>query len=283
MQRRARIHLLVFVVMHGGEGRRPRKTLGRMHPGQATEYGRLGFLMAIPILMYHNIAKVTKQVRHLRGLYVTPTAFARQMWLLHRLGYCCLSMSAAMPYLRGERSGKVMVVTLDDGYLDNLQAALPVLQAHGFSATCYLVSGSLARFNTWDAERLKVCKPLMSPAQVRQWHDAGMEVGAHTRSHPHLSGCTAAQLHEEIAGCRDDLEQCIGAPVTQFCYPYGDVTPPVIDAVCDAGYAAATTTRRGRVFPGQHLWTLPRVPVSYRHILPQFALRTLTGYEDRRG
>ncbi len=49
-------------------------------------------------------------------------------------------MSAAMPYLRGERSGKVMVVTLDDGYLDNLQAALPVLQAHGFSATCYLVT-----------------------------------------------------------------------------------------------------------------------------------------------
>lgn len=133
--------------------------------------------MAIPILMYHNIAKVPKQVRHLRGLYVTPTAFARQMWLLHRLGYCCLSMSAAMPYLRGERSGKVMVVTLDDGYLDNLQAALPVLQAHGFSATCYVVSGSLARFNTWDAERLNVCKPLMSPAQVRQWHDAGMEVG----------------------------------------------------------------------------------------------------------
>ena len=54
----------------------------------------------VPILMYHNIAVAPQGVK-LRGLYISPRRFARQMALLHWLGYQGLSMSAAMPYLRG--------------------------------------------------------------------------------------------------------------------------------------------------------------------------------------
>src|SRR6185312_9042347 len=57
---------------------------------------------ALPILMYHNIARAPRDLRVYRSLFVSPAAFARQMWLLRRLGYIGLSMSAAMPYLRGE-------------------------------------------------------------------------------------------------------------------------------------------------------------------------------------
>ena len=82
---------------------------------------------ALPILMYHNIAHAPRDLRVYRSLFVSPAAFARQMWLLRRLGYSGLSMSAAMPYLRGERTGRIAVITLDDGYADNLDAALPIL------------------------------------------------------------------------------------------------------------------------------------------------------------
>ena len=239
--------------------------------------------MAIPILMYHNVARAPREARRWRSLYVKPGAFARQMGLLHRLGYRGLSMSDAMPYLRGERQGRVAVVTLDDGYLDNLENALPVLQHLGFTATCYVVDGSLGRHNTWDAGKLGVEKPMMSAAQVRAWHAGGMEVGAHTRSHPHLTRCDDAQLRDEVAGCKAELEALLNAPVTQFCYPYGDMDDRVVAAVREAGYVAATTTRRGRAVPGTDPWRLPRVPVARQHILPQFAMRALTGYEDRRG
>ncbi|NUR21732.1 MAG: polysaccharide deacetylase family protein [Frateuria sp.] len=237
---------------------------------------------AVPILMYHNIARAPRKLPRLRSLYVSPGAFARQMWLLRRLGYTGLSMAAAMPYLRGERQGRVAVVTLDDGYADNLEAALPVLARHGFSATCYVVSGHIGQYNAWDAERLGVRKPMMSVAQLRQWQQGGMEVGAHTRSHPRLTRCTDTQLREETGGSKRELEDLLGQPVTQFCYPWGDADDRVANAAQEAGYDAATTTHRGRALPGMDLWQLPRIQVARHHVLAQFAMKTLSGYEDRR-
>jgi len=237
---------------------------------------------ALPILMYHNIARAPHRLPVYRSLYVSPGAFARQLWLLRRLGYVGVSMAAAMPYLRGERSGRIAVITLDDGYQDNLEAALPLLQRYGFTATVYAVSSVLGRFNCWDAERLGVRKPVMSAAQLRQWAAAGMEVGAHSRSHPHLTRCGDQALHDEIHGAKSDLEDVLGAAVTQFCYPYGDVDGRVAAATREAGFVAATTTSRGRARPGADLWRLPRVQIARHHLLPQFAMRTLTAYEDRR-
>lgn len=237
---------------------------------------------ALPILMYHNIARAPRKLPVYRSLYVSPGTFSRQMWLLHRLGYTGLSMSAAMPYLRGERQGRVVVITLDDGYADNLDAALPLLQKFGFSATVYMVSGAIGQFNAWDAERLAIRKRLMTAPELRQWSEGGMEVGAHTRNHPRLTRCDDAALQDEVRGSRMELEDVTGVAVTQFCYPYGDVDDRVVAATRAAGYVAATTTRRGRAVPGADLWRLPRVQVARHHLLPQFAMRSLTGYEDRR-
>jgi peptidoglycan/xylan/chitin deacetylase (PgdA/CDA1 family) len=237
---------------------------------------------ALPILTYHNIANAPRDIRRWRSLYVGPAAFARQMWLLRRFGYRGLSMSDAMPYLRGERSGRIAVITLDDGYADNLESALPILQRYGFSATCYVVSGSIGQYNQWDDERLGVRKPLMSVQQLRSWQHGGMEVGAHTVSHPRLTQCSDAQLRDEIHGSKATLEDHLGVPVTQFCYPYGDADDRVAGVVREAGFAAATTTRRGRASAGMDLWQLPRVQIARHHLLPQFAMRVMSGYEDRR-
>lgn len=238
----------------------------------------------VPILMYHNIARVPREIERYRSLYVSPARFARQMSLLHGLGYRGLSMRDAMPHLRGEKAGKVVVITLDDGYADNLESALPVLQRHGFTATCYVVSSRVGQYNRWDASKLGICKPLMSPAQLQEWTAAGQEVGAHTRSHPHLTRCNDSELRDEVLGSRAELEDLLAQPVTQFCYPYGDHDPRVVQAAIEAGYHAATTTRRGRARPSGSpgLWELPRIQIARHHLLPQFAWRSLSGYEDRR-
>ena len=237
---------------------------------------------AIPILMYHNIASAPRDLRVYRSLYVSPGSFARQMWLLHRVGYTGLSVTATEPYLRGERKGKVAVITLDDGYADNVQSAMPVLQKFGFSATCYVVSGQIGRYNSWDDQRLGIQKRLMTTSQLREWWDGGMEVGAHTRSHPRLTQCDEVQLHSEIGGCKKELEDQLGSEVTQFCYPYGDENERVVAATREAGFSTATTTHRGRAAAGDDLWRLPRMQIARHHVLPQFAMKVFSGYEDRR-
>lgn len=236
----------------------------------------------IPILMYHNIDKPPQGAK-LRNLYVRTGAFARQMFLLKLLGYKGLSMSAAMPYLRGEKRGRVAVITFDDGYVDTLRHALPILNTLGFSATCYFISQRTGQYNEWDAAILNVRKSLMDEAQIRAWHAAGMEVGAHSRTHPRLTGCTDAELQDEIAGSKADLEALTGQPVTQFCYPYGDVDERVAAATRQAGYDAATTVQRGRARSGDDVMLLRRVLVSGSTWPHLFLFKLLGNYEDKRG
>ena len=92
-------------------------------------------IATLPILTYHNV-DVPRRGAPLQGLYVLPRRFRMQMRMLKWMGYRGLSMSGLLPYLRGEKRGKVVGITFDDGYLDNLVHALPVLLEYGFQATC---------------------------------------------------------------------------------------------------------------------------------------------------
>jgi peptidoglycan/xylan/chitin deacetylase (PgdA/CDA1 family) len=123
----------------------------------------------------------------------------------------------------------------------------------------------------------------MNDEQIKAWQAAGMEVGAHSRSHPRLTQCTDEQLQDELAGSKADLEALTGAPVTQFCYPYGDLDARVANAARNAGYSAATTVQRGRACPGDDLMLLRRIWLSGSNMLYLFLIKLLTKYEDKRG
>jgi peptidoglycan/xylan/chitin deacetylase (PgdA/CDA1 family) len=236
----------------------------------------------IPILTYHQIDVAPPKGAAFRSLYVAPAAFARQMGLLKHLGYRGLSMTALLPYLKGEQRGKVCGITFDDGYVNNLHHALPVLQALGFSSTCYVVSQQLGLTNDWDHVSGMETAPLMDGGQLRQWIAGGQEVGAHTRHHPHLSRLTEADSAWEIAASKGELEKVTQAPVKHFCYPYGDFGPLHPGMVAQAGFATATTTVRSRCQAGDGVWQLPRVPVLRTTTLPVLWLKLATTYEDRR-
>jgi peptidoglycan/xylan/chitin deacetylase (PgdA/CDA1 family) len=236
----------------------------------------------IPILMYHQIETAPPRDAPFRSLYVSPAAFRRQMALLKLLGYRGLSMSALAPYLRGEQHGKVVGLTFDDGYLNNLTNALPVLKAHGFSSTCYAVSRHLGMTNQWDHSLGVRTAPLMDASHLRQWIEGGQEVGAHTMHHARLSQLDAPAAAAEIFTCKSELERETGAGVRHFCYPYGDFTQEHVELVRAAGYDTATTTQRGRCRADDDLLRLPRITVARSTSLPQLWLKVATRYEDRR-
>ncbi len=236
----------------------------------------------VPILMYHDIGEPPAGTSW-PVLYVRPRTLRRQLAILRTLGYRLVGMTEALPVLRGERHERIAVITFDDAYADVYEQALPALLDAGARATTYVVSGHVGGFNAWDAEKVGVRKPLMDATQLRAWRRAGMEVGAHSRTHPRLPTLGADALQAEVRGGKADLEQLLGEAIDQFCYPYGDVDDRVVAAVADAGFVAATTTRRGRARPGDPPLLLPRISVKGHLPLALFPFRVATSYEDRRG
>lgn len=234
------------------------------------------------VLTYHQIAMAPPPPAKFRSLYVAPASFARQMRWLKGLGYHGVSMRDLMPYLRGEKTGKVVGLTFDDGYCNNLEHALPVLQACGFTATCYVMSQLLGKTNVWDIENGVVQAELMTADQIRQWAQAGMEIGAHTQTHCKLPDLSDADAMQQIQACKAELSAIVGQPVAHFCYPYGLYEARHAAMAQAAGYQTATTTRRGKVQVGQDLFQLRRIPVVRSTYLPQFLLKLLTGYENKK-
>ena len=235
----------------------------------------------IPILTYHQIAQAPARGAPMRSLYVSPSAFALQMQTLSLLGYQGLSMTALMPYLQGEKTGKVVGITFDDGYVNNLENAATVLKKFNFSSTCYVVSELLGKTNVWDHALGIASAPLMSVYQLEQWIERGQEIGSHTQHHVDLTTTDSQTSHSEIFNSRISLSQQLNTNIQQFCYPYGRYAPEHIDIVKAAGYVAATTTARGKVRAEDNAFELRRIPVVRSTALPQFLLKILSSYEDR--
>ena len=238
--------------------------------------------MSIPILMYHQIDAPPPRGTALRGLVVAPASFAWQMRMLRVLGYRGLSMHDLEPYLSGIKQGKVVGITFDDGYQNNVTHALPILRKHGFTATCYGVSRMMGKTNQWDVGNVAQT-PLMTLDDWRAWSAEGMDVGSHTCTHANLPALPPEQAREQIAVSKQELENALGCDVRHFCYPYGWYDHEHMEMVREAGYASATTTNRGRVHAGDDPFALRRIMVARATGPVQFLMKIATRYEDKRG
>ncbi len=233
----------------------------------------------IPILSYHQTDTVPRRGVPYRNLVLSPARFARQMRALRALGFRGLSMRDLAPYLRGERTGKVVGITLDDGYVSNFDHALPVLCDLGFTATSFIVSGQLGGSNVWDASLGIAPARLMNVRHLREWMAAGMEVGAHTQNHADLLTCDSIVARAEIVNSRDDLEQALGVAVRSFCYPYGQYRDDHVEMVRAAGFELATTSDSARARWDVDLLRLPRVTVWLSTPLLYLLARVCVGLE----
>ncbi len=234
----------------------------------------------VPILMYHSIESMPKGTV-MRSLHVPPKRFALQMKLLKIFGYRGLNMSDLQPYLEGKKTGKVVGLTFDDGYKNNVTNALPILKKYGFSATCYIVSQNIGGVNHWDINKGIPENPMMHKEEIQSWIDAGMEIGSHTQNHVFLTKINKSEAVNEISHSKSDLEKKFSVNINHFCYPYGGLNNDIVSAVKNAGYQTATTVNRGKVRMGDNLFTLRRIPITH-HTLPHlFLLKVLGNYEDK--
>ena len=152
----------------------------------------------------------------------------------------------------------VACVTFDDGYRDNYECALPILDRCGVKATFFIATDFLGGFFPTFAGAL----PMMTGAQVRELAAFGHEVGAHTMGHPKLTQLSIHAAKAEIAGSKVFLENLLGCSLVSFAYPKGDFNPTTKELVRESGFSFAVTVRPGIVRDPFDCLTLPRVWIN---------------------
>jgi peptidoglycan/xylan/chitin deacetylase (PgdA/CDA1 family)/CelD/BcsL family acetyltransferase involved in cellulose biosynthesis len=108
---------------------------------------------------------------------------------------------------------------------------------------------------------LSLPSPMLNWDEVRQMAKQNIAFGAHTVNHPSLAKLDAAQLHAEIAGSKNKIEEKLQLPVRHFAYPFGqpaDIGPQAKSIVKLAGFSTAVTTIWGFNRAGDDLFELKR-------------------------
>jgi len=223
------------------------------------------FGQGLPILTYHVVGPRPWGAR-LKGLYVSPRLFARQLAELRQAGYAAPDYEvAAEPTLP---SAPQILITMDDATRKTGEHALPILARHGCSSVQFIVAGRIGGLNDWQTAKGEVEEPLMNEAEIRAWLEAGQDIGAHTMTHPWLTQLPRAQAREEITASKKLLEDRFGRRIDHFCYPYGDHNQAIMDLVGEAGYRTACTT-----VPGVNTAATPRL--ALKRIMARYRSRSL--------
>jgi len=103
---------------------------------------------------------------------------------------------------------------------------------------------------------------MMSSAQVRELHLAGMTIGAHTVSHPILSTLSESNARTEIVQGKERLDEIVGSPISLFAYPNGkpgrDYGPQHVAMVKNIAFSGAVSTAWGAAQTGCDIYQIPR-------------------------
>jgi peptidoglycan/xylan/chitin deacetylase (PgdA/CDA1 family) len=243
------------------------RTLRRRALDAALGLSRLAGLNAVPIFMYHAIHPGDSD------LCVSPGAFRDQMAWLHEHAFRTISLDEYRQALTSGtmgRLGRAAVLTFDDGYVNNFELAVPALREHGFSATFFIATGHVGKATGWLDKKW----PVMTWEQVRESAQAGIGVGAHTVTHPHLDRIPLSEAREEMARSKAELEERLGRPADWLCYPFGGHTPAVEDAAREIGFHGAVSVAQGNHNAPDDLFRLRRFFVGPATDLRHFALAT---------
>jgi peptidoglycan/xylan/chitin deacetylase (PgdA/CDA1 family) len=244
-------------------------------------------------LALHRLGRLAAPASHVRVLYyhsisetpirssVSPRAFAGQIEYLVERGYELLSLSDAIARLRSgyARAVPTAVITLDDGFQDNYENALPVLTRYSVPATVFLTVAYIGTDRLPTLTRTDFMPHPLDWDEVKEMGMRGVEFGSHTLTHPMLSSVPTDVARREIAESKRALEDRLGSPVGLFCYPRGDFNDDVKRMVREAGYQAACSTLPGVNDRRTDVFELRRTYISRRDSIDEFGKKMAGAYD----
>ena len=217
------------------------------------------------ILGLHRVGRPPTSAK-IRGLFTTPRLLAFELWLLSTLGYRFTTLKEAM----NDTSGKAAVLTFDDGYADNIQNALPVLERFGAPATIFVITSDVGKRDVvWDEAGEKLPADLLTWEDLRELQSRGWEVGSHGHKHVHFDRRSPASQETLICHSIVQIEDRLGTVPISFAYPYGVYNETTKNILRRFGVRYAVTTKpyesRGGDF--EDVLEMRRLSIGGRHFI----------------
>jgi peptidoglycan/xylan/chitin deacetylase (PgdA/CDA1 family) len=208
----------------------------------------------VPILMYHYLSAPPAGADIYRqDLSVSPELFAAHLDAMQQAGYTAISLYALLDHLThgAPLPERPVVLTFDDGYVDNYTNAFPILRDHGMTATFFIVTDFIhdkrPEYLTWD--------------MVREMYAGGMSIEAHGRNHVSLAKKDRDYLIWQALGSFESIQVEIGVRPHFISYPAGDYDDLTIEIFRSADYWAGFTTKQGATHRSDDLFRMNRVRV----------------------
>ena len=200
------------------------------------------------ILCYHGVAQTRDRRRPATSSASTPGACAPRSRCCGRAAsefVTVAELAESGPAHGAPPPPGLVALSFDDGWHDNHSNLLPVLEAAEIPATIFVISGLMGQPNPWI--RREANMRMMTLAEVRDCIAAGVEIGAHTVTHPDLSLVSRAGCEYEIGASRRALQELTQTAVATFAYPYFHYGPDAVAAVRDAGFTVAVAGTHARL------------------------------------
>ena len=216
----------------------------------------------VPVVMYHRVINKSEN-EGIHGTYIYENIFREHMKYLKDNNFSVITFEDLNNIgwrNRFDKNKKYIIITFDDGYVDNYELAFPILKEFNFKATIFLMGEST--YNEWDVKADgEKSFPLMSVEMIKEMQDYGIEFGAHTFNHPKLNKLSNDEIKHQIVDVKKPLEEKIGREIITFAYPYGILNDYAKKMVEEAGYTFGVATDSGSVCLSDDLYQIRRIAI----------------------
>ncbi|MFA5927325.1 MAG: polysaccharide deacetylase family protein [Patescibacteria group bacterium] len=184
--------------------------------------------LSMPTLMYHHIREYSFEKDEIgTQLSVSPSTFAKQLDDIAQKGYQTTTFS---DLANGNMPAKPIILTFDDGYQNFYDNAFPELKKRNMKAELNVITSYVGRDG------------YVTNDEIIELSENGIEIGAHTVTHPDLSKISEESAKKEIFESKSQLENLLGTTIVTFCYPSGKYNDSIEALTKEAGYKFAITT-----------------------------------------
>lgn len=223
---------------------------------------------------------------------VTPDVFEGQMEYLHKSGYRTLKINELLDFISGKLTikEKSVVVTFDDGWLDNYIYAFPVLKKYSINAAIFIITDRIERASaiptsasllklrgeqrgvavvpTHNESKLLIEKNedyrvVLNWELIKEMADSSLvEFYSHTKSHARCNSLSENELLEELGESKKIIKEKLNRPCPYLCWPYGKYNEIAIKIARAVDYKAIFTTKHGVVKKTSDPFAIKRIVVK---------------------